>query len=163
MMIKMTRDQRNVDVAAFANRFAVVQCFEHCEPARMFLYLAGQCIKISSTRMWNERLPRRQSSTRGFHRAINIRGRTSCHRRKFFTSGRLCGVEISAFTGRLPCAVDEMSEAAVMPVQPRNSFAWVLWRTTIPHGHEFFGDSHLLFLNLSPPNQDSEAHAIGWR
>src|SRR5438477_11569616 len=163
MMIKMTRDQRNVDVAAFANRFAVVQCFEHCEPARMFLYLAGQCIKISSTRMWSERLPRRQSSARGLHRAINVRCRTLCHRRKFFTSGRFCGVEISACSGRLPCAVDEVSEAPAIAVQPCKSLARVLWRRTILHGHESFGDAHSLFLNLSPPTQDSEAHPIGWR
>src|ERR1700682_2023906 len=42
MMIKMPRHKWDINVAAFTNRLAVVQCFEKCEPARMFLHLPGQ-------------------------------------------------------------------------------------------------------------------------
>src|SRR5205807_6588264 len=38
MVIKMARDERNIDVAALANRFAVVHRLEHGEPARMLLH-----------------------------------------------------------------------------------------------------------------------------
>ena len=38
VMIEMPRDQRNVDVAALANRLAVVHRLEHREPPRMFLH-----------------------------------------------------------------------------------------------------------------------------
>src|SRR2546426_1816202 len=58
MMIKMPNYKRDIDVAALANRLAVVQCFENREPARVFLHLPRQSMEIASTRMRTEGLPR---------------------------------------------------------------------------------------------------------
>src|ERR1700757_2446506 len=146
MVIKMTRHKWDIDVAAFANRFAVVQRFEHREPARMFLHLPGQRIKIPCTRMWSEGLPRRKGSACGLHCAINVCCRSLRNGCKFLASGGVRCVEIAACRGRLPCAVDEMSEAAAMAVQPRKGLARVLWRRPILHGHEFFDDAHSFLL-----------------
>src|SRR3989449_5142502 len=146
MMIKMPRYQRNIDVAAFSNRLAVIQCFENREPARMFLYLPRQRIEIARTHMRSEGLPRRQNSPRGFHRAIDIRCRSLRHRREFFTRGGIRGLEITPCCGRLPRAVNEMSEAPAVTVQPCQSFARILRRGTVLHGHEFFDDAHSLLL-----------------
>src|SRR2546429_4895425 len=118
MMIKMPCYQRDIDVAAFTNRLAVIQCFEYREPARMFLYLPRQRIEIARTRMRGKGLPRRQSSPRGFYRAIDIRCRSLRHRREFFTRGAIRGLEITPCRGRLPRAVNEMSEAPALTVQP---------------------------------------------
>src|SRR2546429_8080290 len=118
MVIKMPCYQRDIDVAAFTNRLAVIQCFENREPARMFLYLPRQRIEIARTHMRSEGLPRRQSSPRGFYRAIDIRCRSLRHRREFFTRGGIRGLEITPCRGRLPRAVNEMSEAPALTVQP---------------------------------------------
>src|SRR6202165_3347330 len=146
MMIKMPRYQRNIDVAAFTNRLAVIQCFENREPARMFLHLPRQRIDITRARMRSEGLPCWQSSPRGFHRAIDIRCRSLRHRREFFTCGRIRGLEITSRRGRLPRAVPEISQAPAVAVQPCKSFARVLWRGAVLHGHEFFDDAHSLLL-----------------
>ena len=147
MVIKMPRYQRDIDVAAFANRLAIVECFEHREPARMFLHLPGQRIQITRTRMWSEGLPRRQGSARGLHRAIHVCHGSLRHCSEFFASGRICGVEIGACHGCLPCAVNEMSEAAVVTIQPCKSLARVFWRGAVLHGHKFFDNAHSSLLN----------------
>ena len=144
MMIKMPRDQRNIDVAAFTNRLAVVQCFENREPARMLLHLPGQCIEIACTRVRTEGLPCRQSTPRSFHRAIDIRCRSFCHYRESFTCGRVRGVEISPCRGRLPGAVHEMSKAPAVTVQPGKRLARILGRGAVLHGYEFLDNAHRL-------------------
>src|ERR1700687_5774768 len=146
MMIKMPRYQRNIDVAAFTKRLAVIKCFENREPARMLQNLPRQRIEIARTRMRSEELPRRQCSPCGFHRAIDIRCRSLRHRREFFTRGRIRGLEITPSGGRLPRAVNEMSEAPAVTVQPSQSFARILRRGAILHGHEFLDDAHSLLL-----------------
>src|SRR5216684_7610203 len=148
MVIKMPGYQRNIDVAAFTNRLAVVQCFENREPARMFLHLPGQCIEIAGARMRSKGLPRWQSSARGFHRAVDVQRRALRHRREFFSRGRIRRLEISPRRGRLPRAVYEMSEAPAMTVQPGKSFARILWRGAVLHSHEFFDDAHSLLSSL---------------
>ncbi len=50
VVIKMARDERNIDVAAFANRLAVVHSLEDGEPARMLLHLPRQRIEIACAR-----------------------------------------------------------------------------------------------------------------
>src|SRR5438132_14174609 len=154
MMIKMPRDQRNIDVAAFTNRLAVVQCFENREPARTRLHSPGEGMEIACPRVRTEGLPCRQSPPRSFHRAIDIRCRSFCHYRESFTCGRVRGVEISPCRGRLPGAVHEMSKAPAVTVQPGKRLARILGRGAVLHGHEFFDDAHAL---LSLSNQDSPA------
>src|SRR5204863_9855577 len=95
MMIKMPRYQRNIDIAAFTNGLAVVQCFEDREPARMFLHLPGQRIEIAGARVRSERLPCWQRTPCSFHRSIHIRGRSLRHYRESFTGGRILRAELS--------------------------------------------------------------------
>src|SRR5437879_13158772 len=123
MMIKMPRDQRNIDVAAFTDRLAVVQWFESREPARMLLHLPGQCIEIACTRVRTEGLPCRQSTPRSFHRAIDIRCRSFCHYRESFNCGKVRGVEITPCRRRLQGAVPELTKAAAAPAPARQSLA----------------------------------------
>ena len=51
VMIKMPRDQWDIDIAALANRFAVVHRLQHREPPRVFLHLPRQRIQITRARM----------------------------------------------------------------------------------------------------------------
>src|SRR6266699_172385 len=142
MMIKMPRYQRNIDIAAFTNGLAVVQCFENREPARMFLHLPGQCIEIAGTRVRSERLPCWQSTPCSFHRAIHIRCPSFSHCRYSFPLGSIRPVEISPCSTRLPRAVNEMAQAPAVTVQPGKSLARIPRPGAVLHGHEFFNDAH---------------------
>ena len=51
MVIEVAGDKRNVDVAALANRLAVVHCFEDGETARVLLHLAGESVEIARSLM----------------------------------------------------------------------------------------------------------------
>src|SRR2546429_6684428 len=50
--------------------------------------------------------------------SIDIRCRSLRHRREFFARGGIRGLEITPCRGRLPRAVNEMSEAPALTVQP---------------------------------------------
>src|SRR5713101_4893185 len=113
----------------------------------MLLHLPRQRIEITRARMIGERLPRRQSSPRGFYRAIDVRRRSLGHSCELFAGRRIRGVEISPGRGRMRRTVDEMPEAAAMAVQPGECFARILRRGPVLHGHEFLDDTHSLFLN----------------
>src|SRR5260370_38518612 len=108
MVIKVPRSRRNIYVAAFTNRFAVIQIFENREPARMFLYLPRQRVEIARTGMWSERLPCRQRGSRGFHRAFDICRRSLRHGRESFSRGRICRVEISPRSRAVHGAIAEV-------------------------------------------------------
>src|SRR5207249_10788938 len=73
-------------------------------------------------------------------------GRSLRHGREFFTCGRIHCVEISPCRGCLPRAIDEMSEASVVTVQPSKSLARILKSRAVLHGHEFLDDAHSLLL-----------------
>src|SRR5262249_10824622 len=88
VMIEMPCDQRNIDVAALANRFAVVECFQHCEAARMFLNLASQSIQKTGAGMRRERLPTRKSSTCSADGSVNVSRRSLCNFREVLARGR---------------------------------------------------------------------------
>ena len=45
MVIEVASDERNIDVAAFPDGFAVVESFENGEMAGMFLDLAGDGVE----------------------------------------------------------------------------------------------------------------------
>ena len=47
VVIKVARDQRNIDVAGFADRLAVVHGFQHRKQARVFLNLPGDGVQVA--------------------------------------------------------------------------------------------------------------------
>src|SRR4029077_18029455 len=51
VMVEMAGDQRNIDVAAFTNRLAVVKRFQDGEAARMLLHLTRQRVEKLGTLM----------------------------------------------------------------------------------------------------------------
>ena len=72
MMIEMPRDERNVDVAALADRLAIVHRLENCQTPRVLLHLAGERIEIARALMAAQRLPCRKSLARRCHRGVHI-------------------------------------------------------------------------------------------
>ena len=74
MVIEMTRNQRNVDVAAFADRLAVVHGFEHRKQARVFLDQARDGVQIASAGVWSSEIAIRKSGSRSLNCGIDVRG-----------------------------------------------------------------------------------------
>ena len=64
VVIEVTRDQGNVNVAALADGLTGVQGFKKAETARVLLDLTGERIEIARPLVAGERLPRGQSFAR---------------------------------------------------------------------------------------------------
>ena len=141
-MIEMPRHQRNIDVAALANRLAVVHRFQHRQQPRMLLHQPRQRIQISRPRMRSKRLPLRRRRPRRFHRGIDVGRRALRHRRQPLAIRRIDGVEIFPARRRLPRAIDKMPKAPAMTIQPRRNLFRILRRRPVLHAHEFFSNAH---------------------
>ena len=74
VVIKVARDERNIDVAALADGLAVVHRFENGETARMLLHLPGESVEIAGALMAAERLPCGQSLARGGDGGFDVGG-----------------------------------------------------------------------------------------
>ncbi len=72
VVIEVADDQRNIDVAALANRLAVVHGLEHGEAAGVLLHGPRQRVEIASSRVRSERLPFWQSGARGSDCGVNV-------------------------------------------------------------------------------------------
>ena len=143
VVIEVAGDQRNIDVAALANRLAVVHGLEHGETAGMLLHGSRQRVEIASSRVRSERLPFRQSCAGGSDGGVDVRSRSLGDCRELLAGGGIGGFEVSTFRRLSPCAVDEMSEAAAVEIQPGEGFFRVLRRGTVFHGDELFSDAHI--------------------
>ena len=63
IIVKVTGEQRHVDIARFADRLAVVHGFEHRQQAVMFLNVAGDGIQITGTHNARGLAPRPERRT----------------------------------------------------------------------------------------------------
>ncbi len=74
-MIEMPCDERNVDVARFADRLAVVDALEHREKALALLDMPRERVEMTRPFVAAERRPFRQRLARGGDRRRDIRRR----------------------------------------------------------------------------------------
>src|SRR5215472_8315369 len=112
-------------------------------------------------------LPGGQRSPSCFYGAVYILGRALCDRSKFFARRRVGGLKIDSGCRRLPVAVDEMTEAALVNLKPGQRLTRIFWRGTILHGHEFFDDAHrflpaafLIPRPLTPSDGDNPPNTV---
>ena len=142
VMIEMPRDQRNIEVAALANRFSVVHGFEHGQAARVLLHLSGDSVQITSPNVRSESLPLGKCRTPGFDGSVDVGGRSLRHAGELLAGGRVCGVEVFSGSGRSPRPIDKVAEAALVVVEPGERFFRIFRRGAVFHGNEFFSDAH---------------------
>src|ERR1700728_2020017 len=76
VMIKMPSDERDINIAALADWFAVVYGFEDGEQARMFLHQPGQCIEKAGPGVRSKCAPLRRGRPGRPHGSIDVRGGT---------------------------------------------------------------------------------------
>src|SRR5690348_12667276 len=143
----MAGDERDIDVAGFADGLAVVESFEDGEAAGMFLDLASEGVEIAGAGVRRKRLPGGESRAGGFDSGVDVCGGALGDVGEFFGGGGIGGVEEFIFEGRLPRAVNEMAEAAVVMVEPGERFAGIFGGRAVVHGDEFFDDAHSVLLD----------------
>src|SRR5262245_20900531 len=100
MMIEVSRDQRDVYIAALANGLAIVHSLEHSETARVFLNLSRYGIHVACACMRPERLPCLDRCTRCLNGGVHISCRSLPYAGEFFTGGRIGGIEVLS-SGRI--------------------------------------------------------------
>ena len=91
VVIEVARDERNVDVAALADRLAVVHRFENGEAARMLLHLARESVEIARALVAAERLPCWQSFARRGDGGIHVSRVANGDFGEGVASGRIAG------------------------------------------------------------------------
>src|SRR5581483_2735238 len=114
----MPRDQRNVDVAAFANRLSIVHCFQDGQSTRMPLHCARHCVQIPCALMIRERLPFWKRVPRCLDRDVNISPRSLRDGSELLASRRIDAIEEFACSGLAPSAINEMSKLSFVAVEP---------------------------------------------
>src|SRR5580658_2317081 len=148
-MIKVPSDERDINIAALADWFAVVYGFENGEQARMFLHQPGQCVEKAGPRVRSKCAPLRRGRACRAHGSIDVRGGTLSNGGQLFAGRRIECVEIFSRGRGLPGSVDEVGEAAAMAVQPALRFLGIFGSRAVLHGQKFFGDTHSVRLDSS--------------
>ena len=118
VVIKVPRDERNVDVAALADGLAVVHRFENGKTARMFLHLASESIEIPRALVAAERLPCGKSLARRGDGGFNVGGVALGDFGESFAGGGIAGGLVLAARWRDPRAANEFLKPAVVPIEP---------------------------------------------
>ena len=156
---EMPRDERNIDVARFANRLAVVDGLEHREVARMLLNAAGDGVQPAGARVIVQRLPTGQRGTGRGNGSVYVVGAALSHAREQ-CSGRWI-VHLEQLTGgrRGKRAADEMSERAAVTGQPGANDRIAFRRRAVAHGVEDLADGAARWCRCG----SHAVHTMGWR
>jgi len=157
VIIEMPLRQRNVDVARFADRFAIVQRFQHREQPAVFLQKPGDGIKIPRPARPANAFPFALRRAGGVNSGVNLTLRGLRQGRQYLAGGRIAAVEPVA--GRGERAVDEMPEPVALIHQPCQRLGGVFRGGAVFHAFEFVFDGHLANLhNLRQKNATQTQH-----
>ncbi len=83
----------DVDIPRFADRFAVIESFQHREQARVFLHQPGQRIEMSGTAMSAQPFPLGLRAARGSNGRIHIGWRGLAQGGQHFARGGIARLE----------------------------------------------------------------------
>ena len=150
VMIEVAGDERNVDVARFADRLAVVDRFQDREKALALLHMPRERIEMLRPLVAGERRPFGLRLARRGDRGIDVRRRALGRAGDPLAGRRIEDVEQVAGLGE--GAVDEVAEAALVRFEPGRDVLAAFGRGAIVHRAEDVLDQG----HGSP-------HAIAWR
>ena len=140
MVIEMPLRQRNINVAAFADRLAVVQRLKHSKQTRMLLQKARNGIKHPGATMPAQLCPFALRLARGCYGGFHIGLRALGHIGQHVASGRVAGFKGRANGGELP--VDEVTKAVTHIDQPRKRLGSPFWGGAIIHAFKNVANGH---------------------
>ena len=138
VMVEMAGHERDIDVAAFADRLAVIHGLEHGEEAAVLLDQAGDGIEIFAALIARQRTPGREGGASGLDRCIDILGGAIGDVGELLAIGWVVGGEGLARLG--PGAINEMAELLAMRIEPGERHIGALGRRTVVEGFEDLGD-----------------------
>ena len=72
MVVEMSLGERHVDIAGFADRFAVIEDFEHRKQAGVLLQQAGQRIDVARAPVTAQSLPFWLGAAGGFDGCVHV-------------------------------------------------------------------------------------------
>ena len=157
VMIKMPGHQRDIDIARFADRLAIIQRLEHGQRPAVFLHQPRQPIENARPAMPRQGGPVRLRAARRGNRQIEIGFAALGDFGQHFTGRRIDRLEPRTRTRRHPVAVDKMAETPLVTVEPGDDRCRPLGGGAVIHRVEKFGDAH----RMSPVT--AAIQAIGWR
>jgi len=135
----MAGDERDVDIAGFADRLAIVQGLYDGEQAGVALHQPRQGVEEPRPGMAGKFGPGWLRRVRGGDGVVDIRGAGLSDFGERARGGRIEALENGVGIRRSPIAADKEAEAPVMAVEPFLGFGCVLWRRAIVHAVENIG------------------------
>ena len=119
VMVEVAGNERNINIAAFADGFAVVERFEDGQAARVLLDLPGKAVEKLGALVAGKFFPCGKSLASGLDCSFDVGCGTLRNIGDFFAGGRVGGVEVPAFARTVEAAIDEVAEAAVMLIESK--------------------------------------------
>ncbi|MCY1295628.1 hypothetical protein D9M70_449760 [compost metagenome] len=141
-MIKVAGGKRDIDVAGFADRLAIVDRLDDGDQTRMALDHAGECIEMPRPGMTRKLRPGSLRLAGGGNRIVDVLGAAERNFRQELARGRLARVERLAGSRRDKSAVDEVAELALVARQPLAGFGVGFERGAVGHFVKIPCDSH---------------------
>ncbi len=129
VMVEMAGYQRDIDVAAFADRLAVVHALEHREQPAVLLDGTGDGVEILAALVAGQGAPGFEGGAGGFYCSINVLGGAIGDGSQRCAGGGIVGREGLARLG--PFTTDEVAELAVVAVEPGNGLVRAFGSRTI--------------------------------
>ncbi|CCV04004.1 hypothetical protein MESS2_1190004 [Mesorhizobium metallidurans STM 2683] len=142
MVDEMADCQRHVDVAAFADRLAIVDRFQHREQALVALHGAADGVQHFRALIAGGRGPFRQGFRGGRNRRVDIGYTGIRHLGQQLAGGGIAGLESLAACGGFPVATNEQHLAEIARCQPGIGLIPRLRRRAIFHGVIAFENVH---------------------
>src|SRR5579885_1874346 len=167
-MIEVAGNERDVNVAAFANGLSIVHSFEDGQAAGVLLDLTSEGVEKTGAFVRGFLLPSGEGHASSLHGGIDIGGASLGDFRERRARGRIGGLEICSIGGGVPRAVNEVAEFTVVMVEPGKGLFWIFGSRAVFHSAEFFNDAHIAFCSSTGPrliplhqNAESEARPQG--
>ena len=144
--IEVALGKGNVDVAAFADRLAIVERFQNGEQAGVFLQEAGNGVKVLGAAMTAEPFPFRLGLAGGGDGGVDLVLRGLAEVGQGFAIGGVARLEVLARRG--PLAVDILAKGGALVDDPGKRVGGGFRGGAILHGLEDFLDGHTRVLRL---------------
>ncbi len=138
IIVKVTRQQRHINIARFTDRLAVVHAFEHRQQTRMFLNIARNRVEITSASHARSFAPSFECTTSRCNRCVYIFFLGLSGLGKQLAIRRVVRrIELRSLR-RHPLVIDEQAKLASMLIQPRLNSIRRFGRRSVFHGVENF-------------------------
>ena len=131
VMVEVAGDERHVDVAQFADRLAVVERLQHREEALALLHMPRQRIEMLRALVAGKRRPPSLRLARRGDRRVDVGRGALADAGDALALGGVEHVEQGGGFGE--AAVDEMTEAVLMRLEPRQHMLRALGRRAVVH------------------------------